>query len=247
MIFTAPLKLFFAVVCFGLIICQNIAEPEDGLLNKGEDCWSHCSRKQGPCAWCGSGGYCCTRKFGWTDISNGCDGTFGGQTKHECSKPRKTCNPNGNRINCPGDFPGMSKADCMGLYNGGCCWDQSISGVPWCFKQEDARAAGKQCDDDWDCSGDKYCHYKRKNCQEPSNWCMLTAQQTTCLSIQTLSTTIGLFACDPNERDCQNQFKKFETAVKSACDVAVTQICDPCKCPENYGKPVCRKFGKKKC
>jgi len=61
--------------------------PEDGLLNKGEDCWYHCSSKQGPCSWCGSGGYCCTRKSGWTDVSNGCDGTFGGQTRHECSKP----------------------------------------------------------------------------------------------------------------------------------------------------------------
>ena len=54
-----------------------------------------------------------------------------------------------------------------------------------------------------------------------------------------------MFACDNEE--CENSFKKFEKAVKGACDVAVTQICDPCKCPENYGKPVCRKFGKKKC
>ena len=31
---------------------------------------------------------CCTMKPDWTDMSNGCDGTFGGATKHECvSKP----------------------------------------------------------------------------------------------------------------------------------------------------------------
>ena len=74
------------------LICNfylfELVDPEVGLLNKGEDCWNHCSG-QGPCSWCGSGGYCCTQKFGWTDVSNGCDGTFGGQTKHECSKPSK--------------------------------------------------------------------------------------------------------------------------------------------------------------
>ena len=31
---------------------------------------------------------CCTIMPGWTDMSNGCDGTFGGATRHECvSKP----------------------------------------------------------------------------------------------------------------------------------------------------------------
>ena len=48
------------------------------------DCWRACGGKQGPCTWCGVGGKCCTRKHGWTDTSNGCDGTFGGLTQHEC-------------------------------------------------------------------------------------------------------------------------------------------------------------------
>jgi len=51
----------------------------------GEDCWYECGKKQGPCAWCGSEGWCCTQKSGWTDTSNGCDGTFGGVSKHECA------------------------------------------------------------------------------------------------------------------------------------------------------------------
>ena len=56
----------------------------------GEDCWYECGKKQGPCAWCGSEGWCCTQKSGWTDTSNGCDGTFGGVSKHECAlKPSK--------------------------------------------------------------------------------------------------------------------------------------------------------------
>ena len=58
------------------------------IQNEGEDCWGGCNAVQGPCDWCGSHGMCCTMKPGWTDISNGCDGTFGGATRHECvSKP----------------------------------------------------------------------------------------------------------------------------------------------------------------
>jgi len=42
-------------------------------------------KKQGPCSWCGKEGLCCTKKSSWHDTSNGCDGTFGGLTMHECS------------------------------------------------------------------------------------------------------------------------------------------------------------------
>ena len=60
------------------------------LKNTGLDCWGACSQTQGPCSWCGTHGYCCTRKSGWTNTSNGCDGTFGGQGMHECTlKPGK--------------------------------------------------------------------------------------------------------------------------------------------------------------
>ena len=60
-----------------------VAELTD-LKNTGNDCWNKCNDKQGPCSWCGSDGMCCTRKLSWTDKSNGCDGTIGGVTKHEC-------------------------------------------------------------------------------------------------------------------------------------------------------------------
>ena len=56
------------------------------LLNEGKDCWHHCDSKQGPCSWCGLRGMCCTSKLGWTDRSNGCDGTFGGNAYHACAK-----------------------------------------------------------------------------------------------------------------------------------------------------------------
>ena len=58
-----------------------------GLTNTGVDCLGRCGMKQGPCEWCGPKGMCCTRKVGWTDTSNGCDGTFGGLTTHECIDP----------------------------------------------------------------------------------------------------------------------------------------------------------------
>ena len=66
----------------------NFLEPK--LKNAGLDCWNHCSDQQGPCSWCGSKGVCCTQKSDWSDTSNGCDGTFGGLTHHECIlKPSK--------------------------------------------------------------------------------------------------------------------------------------------------------------
>merc|ERR1711997_945062 len=52
------------------------------LQNTGKDCWYKCNSKQGPCSWCGTAGMCC--KKGINDKSNGCDGTFGGSTHHEC-------------------------------------------------------------------------------------------------------------------------------------------------------------------
>jgi len=59
--------------------------PHGKLDNLGKDCWKKCDQRQGHCNWCGSEGFCCTSKNGWTDFSNGCDGTFGGSTRHECS------------------------------------------------------------------------------------------------------------------------------------------------------------------
>ena len=62
-------------------------------MNTGKDCWSYCNGQQGPCSWCGSEGMCCTQKSGYP-ASNGCDGSFGGQTMHECAlKPGKICLP----------------------------------------------------------------------------------------------------------------------------------------------------------
>ena len=68
----------------------NIYQFISELQNVGMDCWYHCNSQQGPCSWCGSKGMCCTRKPGYTYMSNGCDGTIGGLTRHECSMRGKT-------------------------------------------------------------------------------------------------------------------------------------------------------------
>ena len=60
--------------------------------NAGKHCYWKCGGKQGPCWWCGKEGMCCSQssktEFGWryyeVGFENGCDGTFGGKTKHEC-------------------------------------------------------------------------------------------------------------------------------------------------------------------
>ena len=69
--------------------------PDDQTKKRvGNECWGNCG--QGPCEYCGSMGYCCRKNY--TDITDndnsfydgGCDGTFGGENRHECSiKPGK--------------------------------------------------------------------------------------------------------------------------------------------------------------
>ena len=54
-------------------------------VNIGRECLTPCNGNQGSCSYCGSKGMCCTHKSGWTDTSNGCDGSFGGTTTHLCS------------------------------------------------------------------------------------------------------------------------------------------------------------------
>ena len=51
-------------------------------MNEGEDCYNDCGYQNGPCSWCGEEGLCC--RTGNDYISDWCDGTFGGQTRHEC-------------------------------------------------------------------------------------------------------------------------------------------------------------------
>ena len=70
---------YLCVENFRMMICSS-----GKIENEGMDCWSGCNNKQGPCEWCGSMGFCCTKKNSWNDTSNGCDGTFGGASRHEC-------------------------------------------------------------------------------------------------------------------------------------------------------------------
>jgi len=77
------LCLIVKIFCTEASIIPN-ASPTNEIANAGQDCWSSCGSVQGPCAWCGTKGYCCTKKSGWDDTSNGCDGTFGGAGRHEC-------------------------------------------------------------------------------------------------------------------------------------------------------------------
>ena len=57
---------------------------QDGVENKGTDCWAQCWGIQGPCPqFCGKG-LCC--KYGWEDTSGGCDGSIGVPGRgHVCS------------------------------------------------------------------------------------------------------------------------------------------------------------------
>merc|ERR1711865_364019 len=83
---------------FNLSTTQSTSNPGNnqnarGLKRVGEDCWDGCNNQQGPCDWCGTG-YCC--RLGWSDHSNGCDGSIG-MVVTDRSEPRHVCSkaPNG--------------------------------------------------------------------------------------------------------------------------------------------------------
>ena len=87
--------------------------------------------------------------------------------------------------------------------------------------------------DDWKCDDGEYCHYKRKTCQKSKSTCVLSAQQITCMLLTGES-------CNPSVAASQ----------KLACEVvtkdeALSQICCPEICPENYGSQLCKKFRRK--
>jgi len=75
------MKKLVISLCIVALTCLAPAFGAE-LQNTGKDCWYKCNSKQGPCSWCGTVGMCC--KKGFNDKSNGCDGTFGGSTRHEC-------------------------------------------------------------------------------------------------------------------------------------------------------------------
>lgn len=62
----------------GTLTAQSLA----GVENEGQDCWGGCAGRQGICSWCGPFGMCC--RFGWSDTSNGCDGSIGVQGRGVC-------------------------------------------------------------------------------------------------------------------------------------------------------------------
>ena len=60
--------------------------------NKGQCGWTNGPKGhdgQGPCEFCGSEGYCCRKESSsYWDKTNGCDGTIGGESGHQCvAKP----------------------------------------------------------------------------------------------------------------------------------------------------------------
>ena len=107
--------------------------------------------------------------------------------------------------------------------------------------------------DDWKCDDGEYCHYKRKTCQKSKSTCVLSAQQITCMiltgkdSIVSASQTLACEVVTKNEEKqklCKGIYEQVEAATQTACDVALSQICCPENCPENYGAEPCKKFGR---
>lgn len=118
---------------------------------------------------------------------------------------------------------------------------------------------GKDCldgdgkPDDWECDDGEYCHYKRKTCQKSKSTCVLSAQQITCMLLtgeNSLVSASETLACEVATKDeekqelCKGIYKQLEAATATACNVALSQICCPERCPENRGAEPCKKFGR---
>jgi len=112
----------------------NVVEDSAGLSHAGEDCWGGCSGKQGLCSWCGTG-LCC--RYGWSDTSNGCDGTVGIEGKgHVCAAPLPTA-ADPMQISCgdhaespPGSTASNACVCASGYYDSGTKPD----GLPTCVQ-----------------------------------------------------------------------------------------------------------------
>ena len=77
---------------------MGIAQKQPVIINSREDCYEKCFFEQGPCKWCGKEGLCCSQNAYYNvsnmqqmyvGFDNGCDGTFGGEKKHDCVKKPK--------------------------------------------------------------------------------------------------------------------------------------------------------------
>ena len=67
-----------------LCILLQTGKKNEGVRHNGEDCWYACTNmnmaNEGRCGYCGTGGMCCKKG----SRKNGCDGSFGGNSRHEC-------------------------------------------------------------------------------------------------------------------------------------------------------------------
>ncbi|CAK9073775.1 Mono- and diacylglycerol lipase (MDGL), partial [Durusdinium trenchii] len=59
------------------------ARPRESLKNPKEDCYGHCAKRGGFCAWCGVGNACC-RQGEASDPAECFNATFSGVEHHEC-------------------------------------------------------------------------------------------------------------------------------------------------------------------
>ncbi|XP_076807104.1 uncharacterized protein LOC143450437 isoform X3 [Clavelina lepadiformis] len=84
--------------------------------------------------------------------------------------PECTAVPINERVDC--GYPGIGGTNCVAK---GCCWDNTVSGVKWCFYQKDRY--DPRCGKDWsfDPSGEFYCYhfndYTYRNWQQAREYC----------------------------------------------------------------------------
>merc|ERR1711936_325906 len=218
-------------------------DSQNDIENEGKGCWDECNAVQGPCEWCGKLGMCCTMKPGWTDTSNGCDGTFGGATSHECAlkstsgngttPPGPTVKPTTNK---PDDTTKPGDDDCMdkfklkvtqGYYTNGYV-DQGAMALDKCAcscaKKESCIAFGWR---------DTFSTWNPEHCYFWENKADLN--ETVTDSMVNTYIKMGDLECSDDEADCSKwaevgECQKNPTFMLKSCK----KSCDQCECKDKF-------------
>merc|ERR1712061_106574 len=95
--------------------------------------------------------------------------------------------------------------------------------------------------------GNNFCHYRSKRCTAKYSSCSVSDQELGCMITNNLLTVIeGIVQAstddctDADGNRCKKIFDSLEVTAKTGCNIALDQICDLEKCPENFYSSVCK-------
>jgi len=84
-----------------------------------------------------------------------------------------------------------------------------------------------------------FCHFRTKTCKKNYNGCSMTAEQIGCMSVQALLPTLQGVSCSDGDKACNDGFQATIKTAETACNIALSVICDDANCPQNHYNRIC--------